>query len=402
MKIFRSIIILLLAVILYSCEAPRSNPLDPNSPDYQFCSLDGYVKTTTGQAIIGVKVTWRNQNIVTHTDTLGHYKFNAVPQKSGQIVFEMDGYYSDSTSVQITGTQKHIADEQLKEVTRIDGYVKTTTGQAIAGVKVTWRNQNIAVQTDINGYYKFNNIQMANGYVVFESDGYFKDSVNAQALGQQTKRLSDFSMYSIPKLTNIYLYTKVENGYPDGQEVYLIAQAQITDADKVVDSVFIRCTSINFIKKLLYNSSIPDFENTFLPSDFSTGSIDAVVGQTFEIVVKAKNRTSLVSIGSSYIKRVIREEAELQSPINKQIVSSPPTLIWYRFLPGYNFTYTVEIYKDTSSNSTPIWSKTKVALDAIQIVPNITLSPGEYYWVVWCIDDYMDETRSKKASFIIQ
>jgi hypothetical protein len=405
MKNFRSIIVLISVVFLYSCEAPRVNPLDPNNPDYQFSTIDGYVKTTSlpTKAISGAKVTWRNQNIVITTDANGYYKFPNVPKKDGLIVFEADGYYKDSTTVQVTSTQKHVDDFTLRDVTRIDGYVKTISlpSKPISGVKVTLKNQNIVVQTDATGYYKFTNIQMTNSIITFEADGYYKDSVNAQVSGQQTKKLDDFLMNAIPKLNNMFLYATVLNRYPDVQDTYLNVQAWITDTKNDIDSVFLSCSLINFNRKLVYNSSTKAYEGAYLPSDFSTLSIDGLIGRSFEIIVKVKNRSD--AIGSSDIKRIIRQEAIPLSPSNKQLVGSSPTLVWQQFIPGFNFTYTIEIYKDTLSTSTLLWAwqKQNISEDAKQIVTDISIPPGEYYWVIWCIDDYQNRTRSKPASFVV-
>jgi hypothetical protein len=184
------------------------------------------------------------------------------------------------------------------------------------------------------------------------------------------------------------------------QDTYLDVQARITDTESNIDSVFLRCTLINFNKKLVYNSSTQAYEGAYLPSDFNILSIDALIGRSFDIVVKEKNRSD--AIGSSDIKRVIRQEVIPLSPSNKQTVGSSPTLKWYRFLPGYNFTYTIEIYKDTTSTIPWIWQKQNISEDAIQIVADIPIPPGEYYWVIWCIDDYKNGTRSKPASFIVQ
>lgn len=322
MKIFRSVILLLSAVILYSCEAPRLNPLDPGNPDYQLAIVNGTLKT------------------------------------------------ADS--------------------------------KAIPGAKVTWRNQNISAVTDANGYFYFIGLARKSGYIIFEADGYYKDSILVQFSGFQ-KSLGDFSMNALPKMSGFTLFTKVENRYPNDQDTYLEVQTKVTDAENNIDTVYLRCSSIGFYKKLIYNSSSPNYnyEGSFLPSDFSTGSIDAVVGQNFEIVVKTKNRSLPDAVGSSVVKRLIKQEIIPYNPSNKETVGSSPTLLWQRFLPNFNFTYTLEIYTDVADKQL-VWQKTNVSKNDIQIVTGTTLPAGDYIWVILCVDDYKNSTRSKPASFVVK
>jgi hypothetical protein len=321
MKIFRSIIVLLFAVILYSCEAPRLNPLDPNNPDYQLTAINGSLKAAA-------------------------------------------------------------------------------SANAIVGAKVTWRNENISATTNQNGSFSFTGLVRKNGYIIFEAGGYYKDSVLVQFTESQYN-LGDHSMNAIPQMSSLWLYTKVENKYAFDPDTYLIVQTKVTDAESDIDTVYLRCTAISFYKKLTYNSSTLKYEGTFLPSDFSTGSIDVAVGQNFEIVVKSKNRTIADAVGSSVVKRLIKQEVIPYNPSNKETVGSSPALLWQRFLPNFNFTYTLEIYTDVPDKQLK-WQKEMVSSNNIQIVPDVTLPSGEYFWVIWCVDDYKNSTRSKPASFIVQ
>lgn len=321
MKIFRSLSILLLCVGIYSCEAPRLNPLDPLNPGYQFAVLDGFVKTkaTPAQPISDVSVFWKQQKILLKTDATGYFKIDALPKQDGWLYFTKDGFSSDSALVQ-------------------------------------WNNQK-SFHVDI-------------------------------------------FLYSIPHLDSLALYTSVENRYPDRQKIRLSIHAGISDSENDVDSVFVNASQLNFNKKLDYNPSTHSYQNLFSQTDLGLQSMDEGIGKVFNIIVKDKQKR-IFNIGSSTIKRIIKQEVLPETPSNKQIVGSIPTLRWTRFLPGFNFRYMVQIYTDEVAPQL-VWQKNNISKDDIQVLSGTTLPAGDYFWVIWCIDDFQDRTLSKPASFVVQ
>ncbi|MEW6701443.1 MAG: carboxypeptidase-like regulatory domain-containing protein [Bacteroidota bacterium] len=321
MKNFRGVIALFIVSILLSCDAPRLNPLDPLNPDYKLVQIDGFVKTVTE------------------------------PSKP------------------------------------------------IAGVKVYWKNQNILVETDAYGYYKIENLPMKDGTMVFEKEGYSsKDTLISLPQNQKSKRV-DIFLNAIPKLDSLSIYTIVLNRYSVRIDSIFV-QAQVSDAEGDVDSVFIRSAELNFYRQLKFNSSKQFYRSGFSPFDLNLPSIEEGIGKDFEIVVKDRKK-QIFSIGVSNIKRIINQEVLPKSPLNKQIVGTKPTLMWYRPLLGFNFKYTVQIYTDEIA-PVLIWEKQNIPKNDVETVPTINLIPGDYNWVVWIIDDYQNRSRSKPASFVVQ
>lgn len=485
MNIFRSLFILIICSIFFSCDAPHLNPLDPQNPDYSLGQLsgtvvdatrqplksvkvifkiqnvvaetdasgnfkmedvpmkngwlyfekdgygkdslevkwnnqknknvgekslaftigliDGYVFTFPRVSIAGVKVIFKNQNLITETDATGYFKLENASMKNGMIYFEKYGFAKDSTLVQ-WGSEKNkrIDDKYLSStVGQIDGYVKGERSRSgIPGVKVFWKNQNLLIQTDATGYYKLINIPKQNGTIYFEKDGYGKDSSFVQWGDPANLKLDDELLNSNPVLNNLFIYTVVENKYPDIQKITMSIQADVSDLENDIDSIFVRCNSLNVYKRLVYNYNTQYFERSFSPSDLNLSSMDDAIGKNFEIIVK-DTKKKIFNIGSSNVKRIIRQEVLPDLPANKQTVGVKPTLRWKRFEPGFNFRYMVQIYTDEIPASL-VWERDYVSKDAIDIVPEISLTPGDYFWVVWCIDDFQNRGKSKPASFIVQ
>lgn len=320
-KLFQIIFFGCVLIGLISCDAPRLNPLDPQSPDYKLVFIEGIIKT------------------------------------------------------------------------------KSTPQQPIAGVKVFWKGQNIITQTDQNGYFKIEDLTMNNGILSIEKSGYSKDSVFVVWDGQKNKR-ADFTLNAIPVMTKYNLFSTVQNNYPDVQYISLTAQVSVTDLDDKIDTVYLRSTELNFLKRLIYNSTLNHYEGTFTSEDLKIAALDVTIGKKFEIITVDDSRKTFVA-GSSSLLRIIKQVVIAREPLNKINVGAKPILKWYRFLPGFNFKYLVEINTDEFQHKL-VWKKENISKDDIDVIPDVNLPPGEYFWVIWCIDDFGNRSKSKPASFIVE
>jgi len=287
------------------------------------------------------------------------------------------------------------------KLTSIEGTIKTTAlpQQPIAGVKVFWKDKNLTVQTDQNGYYKLDELVMNDGILIFEKDGYSKDSVRIVWAGQKNKR-EDVSLNAIPQINKFNLFTIVQNRYADVQDSRLNGQVSISDPDNTIDTVYLKCDELAFSKKLSFSPVLNMFEGSFTPADLNVTSLDIVIGKKFELVTIDNTHKAFLT-GSTNVMRIIKQEVIIREPLNKISVNTKPVLKWYRFLPGFNFKYKVEIYTDELVPQ-PIWDKENISKEDVETTPDFDLSPGEYYWVVWAVDDFQNRCRSKPASFVVK
>ncbi|MBS3944550.1 MAG: carboxypeptidase-like regulatory domain-containing protein [Melioribacter sp.] len=283
----------------------------------------------------------------------------------------------------------------------IEGSVKTkaTPQQPIAGVKVFWKGQNIITQTDQNGNFKIDDLNMNDGILLIEKEGYSKDSLLVVWSGEKNKRV-DFTLNALPVISKYNLFTTVQNKYPDVQNISFTAQVSVIDVDNRIDTVYIRSTELNFSRRLIFNSSSKYYEGTNTSEDLKIASLDIAIGKKFEIVTVDDSRRTFI-VGSANVMRIIKQEVIAREPLNKVAVSSRPTLKWFRFLPGFNFKYTIEIYTDEFLHKL-VWTKENISKDDIELIPDINLTPGEYFWVIWCVDDFGNRSRSKPASFVVE
>ncbi|MFZ1292486.1 MAG: carboxypeptidase-like regulatory domain-containing protein [Melioribacteraceae bacterium] len=287
------------------------------------------------------------------------------------------------------------------KISVIDGYIKTVKIPQIPieDVSIFWVNEGIITNSNESGYFKIENLERNDGWLVVEKIGYSTDSIFV-SFNQQKKVSQNIFLNAIPVIEDLKFYSITINRFPSGQKYNLEVKAKINDEENDVDSVFIENEELDISKQLLYNASTKIYENSITLEDLKITSIDIVIGKEFFINVLDANSKKF-EIGKTNIKRIIKEEITAISPIGKDTVDSPnPLLAWNRFKPGFDFKYLVEIYTDEISPIL-VWQSEVYSAD-IQFQTNANLLTGEYFWVIWAIDEFENRTRSKPSSFIIK
>ena len=406
MKNFRTIsLCLFLCAAVFSCEAPRTNPLDPQNPDYNFGQLQGFVYiVNTRQPIQNVTVIWKNQNTILQTDANGEFSISGLYKKNGMIYFQKDGFGTDSSLVDWGGqSNKRLNDEYLNySIGQVYGYIKNGSGKVIPGAKVYLKSRDISVQTNALGYYNIDNLPRQKDSLLIQADGYSSSTLPI-IWGSNQNTEVDAALNSNPVLNDLRIYTSITNYYALNPTSLLLIQAQISDADgfNEIDSVFVKCDGLNLYQPLSFNFTSQYFELTIQQGVTYLPSLEDALGKSFQIIVKDKAKR-LFNVGSSSVIRIIRDQITFFSPANGAPVDPNPILLWRRFQPGFNFHYMIQVYLiyNNSSITQLIWQKDNISKDDVQITLDASLISGQnYYWVIWCIDDFLDRSRSTEATF---
>ena len=200
-------------------------------------------------------------------------------------------------------------------------------------------------------------------------------------------------------MDQIFIYSRMLHLYGSRQTEQLQLKVQISDPDNDIDSLYIENTHLNLYKYLDFNSSTKYFEKTFLIYDLNVTSLEQVVGHDFNIIVKDKY-SHVIQVGQDKLKRIIHDEVQFSEPSGYQQVTSSPELKWKKFEPGFDFTYTLQIFTD---DITPImvWEKTDISAETTSFIVDRILPRNDYFWVIWCVDEFQNSSRSKPASFTV-
>jgi hypothetical protein len=283
----------------------------------------------------------------------------------------------------------------------LEGVVQTVKvpRTPLVNAEIFWTSEGLIRETDNKGYFSFENIAQNDGWLTVKKENYSTDSIFI-TFNNQRKVTKNIFLNAVPKINYLQFYSITINKFPSSQKYNLEVIADITDEENDIDSAFIENIELNASKQLLYNSTFKVYENSLFLNDLYVTSIDAVIGKEFQITVIDADQKKFV-IGKSNIKRIIKEEIETTSPAGRDTVYTVnPFFEWRRFTPGFEFYYLLEIYTDEIHEEL-IFQK-EINSSEINYQSEVNISSGEYFWVIWAIDEFNNKTRSKPASFIIK
>ena len=287
------------------------------------------------------------------------------------------------------------------QVALLDGYVHTASlpHTGIANASILFESAGVSAVTDANGYFSFKTIKLVSGWLKVSASGYLTDSIYID-LSAGLKKTIDEYLYFVPVIDSLYFYSTVINRYTVDPLTSLTTKFKITDKDNNIDSVFIYNAALGVRKALGYDLLTKWFSTSLSLTDINTDDIEKVIGKEFSIIVKNTSAKETI-IGSSQIKRVINNDITFYSPSSNDTVSSQPTFSWKRFSAGYSFNYQIEVYTNEIDPSL-VTEIDNVSSDSISYTCPTTLSQGDYFWVIWVIDEFQNRARSKPASFLVR
>ena len=385
-----------------SCNAPRTNPLDPNNPQSKLLTLSGVVESfeSPRTPIADALVLWPSQNRMTVTDSGGRFAITGLSPQNGRLVVQKEGFVSDSMWIDLR-TQISSLQVLLHALPVLNGRVMSARvpPQPIAEVKVTWLPGDQYAFTDAGGYFTLENPRIAAGVLLFEKIGYKTAAVETEWRGVETVTHNLF-LDAMPALHDYQIYSIVENNYGPRRTFQMAVEARVTDQENDIDSVYVACKALGIKEQLAYDILAKKFRRNFSVSDLKLTSLNQAVGHDFILHVVDQSGDDF-ALGSERVVRVIADEIEIGSPKNSESVEKPFAVNWLPFAPGFPFTYTVQIYTDDDFTPELAWQKPDIPADSLSIAVTANLPPSEYVWMIWCVDEFGNRSRSKPGSFKI-
>jgi len=272
----------------------------------------------------------------------------------------------------------------------------------IEGVMVTWENTGKFVVTDEKGEFSFTELSAKDGKISFKKDG-FQDS-DTFLVWQNSKNYNlDALLDKVPVLDSLEFFSIVENKSQFSNPKYsLSVRARIidSDGDNDIDTVWIYNEELGFKALLFENSTTQFYERVFKITDLNLLSLQEIIGKKFSILVKSLD-DDIYEVGSTNLTRVISQVLQTIAPQNNLVVMENPfDLEWNRFTPGFNFTYFIQIKTDESQPEL-VWERRGISKDDISLTVEFQFNPGDYFWVIWCEDEFKNRGSSYNATFTI-
>ena len=292
-----------------------------------------------------------------------------------------------------------------RQFVSLQGQVSTVSmpHQPLAGVTIYSKEEQLFLISDAQGYFSADNIQPLNDWLFFEKEGFQNDSLYLDWKKTLDSNL-DVYLNALPQLDSLIFFSSLSNRYPDIQILELIIQAQISDPDNDIDSVFLKNDFFQFSTMLSFNTELKSFEKKHITlAELGVKSAEEIIGHPFDLIVKDSFGHSLL-VQQSNIRRIIRDEVDPKSPAGGETVSTLPLLRWEPVNPGYDFTYQIEIRTD-EPDPRLVWQKEGLPPGSSSAQVDIALATtpiNSYIWAVWIIDNFGNRARSKYKSFQVE
>ena len=271
--------------------------------------------------------------------------------------------------------------------------------QPLAGVSVSWPEQSLLTLSDTEGGFHLEMINPRDGWVYLQHDKFCTDSAYISWQSRQTVILERY-LNSMPQIDSMQIYSIILNRYPNLQTEQIVVRTKITDADNDIDSV-LAINHLTYTRHVLtYNINDKWYEKALSLYELQISKTEEIIGHLFEISVNdIFNRT--LNIGAGDVQRVMREEVIFISPSGNETTPPQPVLNWQKYQAGFNFTLQVQVFK---ADIIPelVWEKNQLSAETVTCNVDQVLPAGEYFWVIWAIDEFGNRTRSKPASFKVE
>ncbi len=279
---------------------------------------------------------------------------------------------------------------------------KRSTG--IAGATITDLTEATTVSTDSSGYFLFPHRSAGTHTFIVSKSNFTSDTFSVTVQSGATANVLR-SLNGPPSVTFQRILTrKVDQFFPS--TMYSVeVEAAVTDPNNDNELVSVSFAVDTFRYPLSYNVLTKKFTRTLDKGSFPTNTIQWLVGKPLSIV--ARDTLGAENAGAPfYVTRVIENAAVPQSPTNNESLKQDSIYFsWSEPDVTFNFTYSVNVSIVVSGTTTSVWTKTGLnATDQPLKFPNdgsIVLSPGNYVWSVFIVDEFGNSSRSKEYPFTV-
>jgi len=285
-------------------------------------------------------------------------------------------------------------------ILNIEGVVKTVSLPRIPikGVHVYLKKCHKETTTSFDGKFILQTINKKNGWIVFSKKNYSTDSVYINWDLGNNKKINVF-LNAFPQLDSNVFSSIVIQKYPNLHDDYLEVIVKLKDNENDIDSVFFENESLEIKKSLYYNIAENYWQRRISTSNLGLRTLDKLIGKTIKYTAKDRNG-KIFNIGTTSLKRIIRRNIEFLSPANNLKVTTPFTLRWEKYQPGFDLSFRIEIYKNSIPKELVLIKN--INQNAVSCTINDELSNGTYFWRIYCIDEFNNQGSSKPASFTVE
>lgn len=256
--------------------------------------------------------------------------------------------------------------------------------------------------SDQNGNYQFSKISPGSYELIVSAEGFSKDTSEINLINNTQV---NFALDSLPYLKNIAITTShITHWFPPDDIYSMLLQTTGHDGDGSTDikDVWYQIEQINFSDTL--QSTAPGsniFRGQAAALDLPVFNLQELIGKPFKFFIEdlPGNRTES---SPHFISRIIEETPQLSSPVGLAVISSSQIVFKWQAINNIHFPFTHKIEIYSIGLGLKVDEIHNINSDLSDFTYNSALSNGDYYWVLYIVDEFGNNSGSKEGSFRIQ
>lgn len=280
---------------------------------------------------------------------------------------------------------------------RVERYYENT---AIREAKLLLKPTNKIALTTAEGSYAIDQISPGSYTLVCQADGFSPDSVE---LNIQQSTTANFKLNGLPYFRNISLTTHhISSFSTPNDSFYVLLNVAADDHDNRSDvkMVWYRIDDFGFADTLFEeNPQEKSFSGELDIRDLGIASLQQLEGKPFTFFVE--DLPAGVTVSNQYfITRIIDITPTGQAPLNVA-VSPPLNFEWDGLSLPFTFSFEIEVRKINFSFFTLVGEVNNIPASDTTATFSNPLEQGEYFWVLYIVDEFGNRSRSLENPFIV-
>jgi len=256
--------------------------------------------------------------------------------------------------------------------------------------------------TNGNGIYQFSDISPGNYSLIVSMDGFSSDTAE---INIEKNIEVNFSLDSLPNFQNISVTTThITHWFPPDDIYTVVLEAAGYDGDGTGDikDVWYRIEQINFsdtLQRVAPGSNI--FRGQAVASSLPVINLHELIGKPFMFFIEDIPGNNSVS-SPHFISRIIEETPQLASPVGLAIISSFPITFRWQAITNIQFPFTQKIEIYSIGLGLKVDEMSSIGSNMSEYIYSTPLSNGDYYWILYIVDELGNQSGSKEGSFRVQ
>ncbi len=272
----------------------------------------------------------------------------------------------------------------------------------LSGIFIEILPLDFLIKTGDNGEFRHSSIRKGVYWVVATHPDFAPDTQYVEVRSGRTT-LVTFHLDALPRADSIYIYTEhISRWFPTRDIFQAQLQCSVSDPDgpNDIDSVQVIIPEVAYRQSLTFNPTNGKYQGVIDSDKLPDRKLHDLIGKP--LFISCRDKVGFRTNSEPFtITRIIDELPVAVSPSGNQTVGNQPEFSWQVPLLYFDHTFTVEIYTIEGS-PTLFFQKTNIPMSNRSYVVEKPLRAGEYYWVVWIVDERGNRSRSKEARFAVE